>query len=358
MQAFVLASPYYMQVAIDTALPALDHNLLDGPRDRLRPVHPDQRRRVAAALLRAADRRSLARASASPPTSPGGCSGFRSPGSRSGTWAISCPGSSRSSPIQQAMTQGAVAALIDGALAILTLAVMLFYSVKLTAIALVAFGLYALVRAVSFSLQRDAQEATIVTAAKEQSTLIESVRGIVTLRLFNREAARHALWQTRLTDSVNASVGLARINIWQQSTNTLIFGLETIFTIWLGIGLRYFRRLQRRHDFRLHGLQDPVPGSGGVADRSRHRVPDARASPRAAVGYRHGRSGRELRAAVFPFLPDGGADRAAGNLVPLQPDRSARAGRDRSGRRTRRSHRDHRTIGRGQVDIWSRSSWA
>ena len=127
-------------------------------------------------------------------------------------------------PIQQALTQGAVGALIDGALAVLILAVMFFYSVELALIALLAFALYALVRIVSFSFQREAQEGTIVAAAKEQSTMIESVRGIVVLRLFNRETQRHALWQTRLADSVNASIGLARIGIWQSVANTLIFG--------------------------------------------------------------------------------------------------------------------------------------
>jgi ATP-binding cassette subfamily B protein RaxB len=236
MQVFVLASPYYMQVAIDTALPAFDYNLLTvlaigfGLFTLIN---------TAAFLLR-----SFVLLSAGASLSFGiatniGRRLFRLPIPWFEKRHVGDILSRFQSilPIQQAMTQGAVAALIDGALAIFTLAVMLFYSVKLAAIALLAFGLYALVRAVSFSLQRDAQEATMVAAAKEQSTLIESVRGIVTLRLFNREAARHALWQTRLTDSVNASVGLARINIWQQSINTLIFGLETILTIWVAIGL-------------------------------------------------------------------------------------------------------------------------
>lgn len=66
--------------------------------------------------------------------------------------------------------------------------------------------------------------------------MIESLRGITTLRLFNREAARHALWQTKLTDSINAGVGSARIGLWQGSANTLIFGVETVVTIWLAIG--------------------------------------------------------------------------------------------------------------------------
>jgi ATP-binding cassette subfamily B protein RaxB len=140
-------------------------------------------------------------------------------------------------PIQQALTQGAVGAFIDGVLALLILALMLFYSVKLTLIALGAFALYALVRLTSFTPQRDAQEEAIVASGKEQTTMVESVRGIVTLRLFNRESARHALWQTKLAGSVNANIHLSRIGIWQSVANTLLFGLENIVTVWLAIGL-------------------------------------------------------------------------------------------------------------------------
>jgi len=235
MQAFVLASPYYMQVAIDRALPALDRDLLTvlalgfGLFTLIN---------VAASLLR-----SFVLLSAGSSLSYGVAANvarrlFRLPVSWFEKRHVGDVLSRFQSitPIQQAMTQGAVAAVIDGALAILILVVMFFYSATLTLIALVAFALYALVRFISFSFQREAQEETIVQHSREQSMLIESIRGIVTLRLFNRESARHAQWQTKLTDAVNADIGLARIGIWQQVANTLIFGLETILAIWLAIG--------------------------------------------------------------------------------------------------------------------------
>jgi len=235
MQAFVLASPYYMQVAIDTALPGLDTDLLTVLALGFALFTLIN---AGATLLR-----SFVLLSAGTSLSFGVASNvarrlFRLPVSwfekRHVGDVLSRFQSIR--PIQEALTQGAVAALLDGVLAILIFGVMLFYSASLALIALGAFALYALVRFVSFSFQREAQEAAIVTAAKEQSTMIESVRGIVTLRLFNRETQRHALWQTKLTDSVNAGIGLARVSIWQQVANTLIFGLEMILVIWLAIG--------------------------------------------------------------------------------------------------------------------------
>jgi ATP-binding cassette subfamily B protein RaxB len=236
MQAFVLASPYYMQVALDSVLPALDHDLLTvlalgfGLFTLING---------GASLLRA-----FVLLSAGSSLGYGVASNiarrlFRLPVDWFEKRHVGDILSRFQSvtPIQQALTQGAVGALIDGVLAVLILAVMLFYSIKLTLIALAAFALYAIVRVISFAAQRDAQEEAIVASGKEQTTMVESVRGIVTLRLFNRESARHALWQTKLADSVNANIHLSRIGIWQSVANTLLFGLENILTIWLAIGL-------------------------------------------------------------------------------------------------------------------------
>lgn len=236
LQAFVLASPFYMQLAIDSALPALDYNLL-------------------AVLALGFGLFTLINAGASllrgyVLLSAGTLMGygiavnvarrlFRLPVSWFERRHVGDVLSRFQSvhPIEDALTQGLVASMVDGVLAILTLALMAFYSPLLTAIAMAAFALYALVRLISFSFERDAREDTIIMAAKEQSAMIESLRGIVTLRLFNRESERLALWQGKLSDSINASVSAARIGLWQSTANTLIFGIENILTIWLAVRL-------------------------------------------------------------------------------------------------------------------------
>ncbi|MBJ7438999.1 MAG: peptidase domain-containing ABC transporter [Sphingopyxis sp.] len=235
LQAFVLASPYYMQVAIDRALPALDNNLLavlalgfglftliDAGASYLRSLAL----LVAGTTLGYGIASNIARRL------------FRLPidwFEKRHTGDILSRFQSIT-PIQNMLTQGAVAAIVDGTMAILTLALMFWYSTLLAIIALVAFSLYSAVRFVSFSFEREAQEASIITHGKEQTTLIETLRGMTTLRLFGRETLRHAMWQARLTDAVNADVRVARIRIWQTSANMLIFGIENIVAIWLAIG--------------------------------------------------------------------------------------------------------------------------
>lgn len=236
LQAFVLASPYYMQIAIDSALPALDRDLLTvlavgfGLFTLIN---------AGATLLRSFVLLSAGTSLGYGITTNVARRLFRLPVSWFEKRHVGDVLSRFQSigPIRQFLTEGAVGSVLDGTMAIFILALMVFYSPALTVIALLAFGLYGLVRFVSFSAQRNAQEETIMMSGREQSTMIESLRGIVTLRLFNRETARHALWQSRLTDSVNAAIGLARIDAWQSTINTLIFGLEAIVSTWLAIRL-------------------------------------------------------------------------------------------------------------------------
>lgn len=236
MQIFVLASPYYMQLAIDSVLPAMDENLL-----------------VVLAIgfllftfinAMATLMRSFVLLTAGSAFAFG-ISGnvarrlFRLPISWFESRHVGDVLSRFQSvtPIRQFMTEGAVAAVLDGMMTVFALAIMLYYSLELAALAIVAFILYLGVRLTTFALQKRAQEESIVMLGKEQSTLIETIRGIVTLRLFNRESQRHAYWQGRLTESINANVRLGRIFAWQQAANALIFGVETVLAIWLAISL-------------------------------------------------------------------------------------------------------------------------
>jgi ATP-binding cassette subfamily B protein RaxB len=235
LQAFVLASPYYMQIAVDTVVPTQDKDLLTVLS-------------VGFALftfinLSASVLRSFVLLNAGTMMGFGISSNivrrlFRLPidwFEKRHTGDILSRFQSVG-PIQSMLTTGAVAALLDGAMAIFTLALMFFYSPTLSFIALIAFALYIVVRVVTFPIERDAEEASIVTGAKVQSMMIETLRGMTTLRLFGKETERHALWQTKSVDAINTSIGLSRIGIWQGSANTIIFGLEGIITVWLAIG--------------------------------------------------------------------------------------------------------------------------
>jgi ATP-binding cassette subfamily B protein RaxB len=136
-------------------------------------------------------------------------------------------------PIRSLLTEGAVASLVDGGMAIVTLLAMFIYSASLAMLALFAFGSYLVVRIISFAAQRRAQEDVIVNTGREQTVLIETLRGITTLRLFSKESSRLSLWQSRYAESLNSMVNLQRISIWQTTASVFIFGIESVVSVWL-----------------------------------------------------------------------------------------------------------------------------
>ncbi|WP_312405864.1 peptidase domain-containing ABC transporter [Rhizobium sp.] len=235
LQVYVLTLPYYLQVGIDTALPALDHDLLSvlalgfGIFTVFNAVATFLRSFVilaAGSALGFGIAANIARKL------------FRLPLEWFQKREVGDILSRFQSvaPIQKMLSEGIAATLVDGVLALTTLVIMFFYSAKLALVALTAFFLYFVVRVVSFSLERRAQEGSIIAHGKEQTALIETIRGIQTFRLYNRESMRHSMWQTLLTDAVNANIRVSRVGIWQSTANALIFGLENIVTIWLAVG--------------------------------------------------------------------------------------------------------------------------
>lgn len=138
-------------------------------------------------------------------------------------------------PIQDLLVNGAIATLIDGVMALLLLVVMFLYSPAMALIAFGAFALYLLVRVLTFPVERRAQEDLIITGGIEQTHMIESIRGMVALRLANREAMRQIAWQNRQTDKINAEISFRQIAIWQDTVNALIFGLEFIGSLYVGV---------------------------------------------------------------------------------------------------------------------------
>lgn len=236
MQLFILISPYYMQIAIDQALPALDVNLLGVLAIGFGFV----------TLFNAVTEilRSMTLLSSGSLVSYGIASNVvrklvRLPVSWFERRQVGDILSRFQSitPVRTFLTEGAVAAMLDGVLTVLTVAIMIIYSATLAAVALTAFVLIILVKVIAYAPTRAAQDESISTAGREQSLLIETIRGIATLRLFNKEASRLTLWRSRYADAINASAATARVIAWQTAATNFIIGLETIISVWLAIGL-------------------------------------------------------------------------------------------------------------------------
>jgi len=140
-------------------------------------------------------------------------------------------------PIRNLLAEGMISALLDGLMAAITLAMLFIYSWELALIVLTALALYSAVRLALYRVIWDRTDATIQAQAKENSTFIESVRAIQSLKLFNRESEREGQWLNRYSDIVNSNMRLGRAKIAFSTLNDIIFGLESIITIYLAARL-------------------------------------------------------------------------------------------------------------------------
>src|SRR5215831_1893073 len=103
-------------------------------------------------------------------------------------------------PIRAALAEGMIAATIDGLMALASLAMIFVYSTHLALVVLAAFVLYAVIRLGLYRLLRQRSLAVIETKAHENSTFIETLRAVQSLKIFNRESDRETQWLNRFGD--------------------------------------------------------------------------------------------------------------------------------------------------------------
>lgn len=134
--------------------------------------------------------------------------------------------------VKELLTKGVIEAVIDGVMAIATLIMIFLYSPKLSIIVLIAIAIYAVFRIAMYRPLRQMSEEVIVNQAKEQSNFMETVRGIQTIKLFGREVQRQSVWHNKYADSLNSGIRVGHLNIGYEAFNKVIFGLENVLVIY------------------------------------------------------------------------------------------------------------------------------
>jgi ATP-binding cassette subfamily B protein RaxB len=136
--------------------------------------------------------------------------------------------------IQKALTTSFVEAVLDGALVVLTLAMMAVYSLRLTAVALAAVLLYGGLRWAFMRPLRAATEEALVHEARQNSHFLESLRGVQAIKLFGAQADRRNRFASLVADTMNADIATRKLELWAALAHRLLFGLERVAVIWLG----------------------------------------------------------------------------------------------------------------------------
>ena len=136
-------------------------------------------------------------------------------------------------PIQEAITQGVVTTLIDGAMAVVAAIILFLYSPLLASIVIGTVILGLALTLGLYPAQRHRTEDQIVASAKSHSHLIESVRASTVVKLMGREAEREGLWRNLYADVTNAAFAVGKLSIGMTAAQGLISGLQTIVVVYL-----------------------------------------------------------------------------------------------------------------------------
>lgn len=164
-------------------------------------------------------------------------------------------------PITDFVSQGLIASVVDGVLAIITLIFMFCYSPLLAAVALSATILYCGLKLLSLMSLKKANVSSITAAAKENSTFIEMVRGVSTVKAFSRETGRFGLWQTLKATTVNAQLKLGRITATFEAAQGAVIAGERVLFVYFAVALAMRGSLTVGMVFAFQAYRDQFVGS-------------------------------------------------------------------------------------------------
>ena len=137
--------------------------------------------------------------------------------------------------IRNFLTGTALTAMIDAAFSVIYVAIMLFYSVKLTVISLLGVPLLvALTLGVSPIIRRQLKDRAEKNAATE-SHLVESLTGIQTIKGQNIETRSRWKWFKRYGDTIASSFRNTLTSTSASTIGTLISRFNDVAVLWVGI---------------------------------------------------------------------------------------------------------------------------
>ncbi|WP_330982277.1 MULTISPECIES: peptidase domain-containing ABC transporter [Enterobacterales] len=139
--------------------------------------------------------------------------------------------------IQGTLSSSFLVAVLDGLLSIVTFVMMLFYSPMLTMIPLAVIVLYLIGRILWYRPLRNVSQEQIIHAAKQSSHFLETLRGIKTLKLFQKSEQRADDWVTLLVNQLNSGVRAQKLQIYYQQLNGVLFAADNLLVLGVGASL-------------------------------------------------------------------------------------------------------------------------
>jgi ATP-binding cassette subfamily B protein RaxB len=138
--------------------------------------------------------------------------------------------------IQQTLTTQVLESILDIILVATALCMMLLYSPEMSLIAIVAAIIYGLMRAVWYPSLRKAAEDSWEASSKELGYFLETLNGILSLRINGVIAYREAAWLNLNVVRRNTQLRQSRLLMFYDIAHSLTGSIVSVFILWKGAG--------------------------------------------------------------------------------------------------------------------------
>jgi ATP-binding cassette subfamily B protein RaxB len=135
--------------------------------------------------------------------------------------------------IREILAAGTVEGLIDGILALMLSAFLLFYQPLIFIISAIFCGLYLIVKLRHLPTYKDLVATRLVFSGLEAGQGIENVRNITAIKAFGLESRRESMWQNAYARCVNTDIKIDRLRRGEQFADDVLFSAGRIATICL-----------------------------------------------------------------------------------------------------------------------------
>ena len=137
-------------------------------------------------------------------------------------------------PVRALFTNGLVGSVIDGLLAAVTLAMMMVFAWKLAFVTAAGLLVYVLIRLVSIPFTIQLAGDALVADIAEQGKRIETLRAIQTIKVMGAETQREGDWSNRFAETIRTGQKSAFANIAFSSLQGTFDAITNVAVIYLG----------------------------------------------------------------------------------------------------------------------------
>jgi ATP-binding cassette subfamily B protein RaxB len=235
LEGFMLLTPFFMQWVVDNVLVSLDRDLLVtlGLGFGLLGADPGRHRRdpfVGGAAPVGDAEPAVARQRVRAPDAACRSRGSRRRPHRRCAVALRRGAADSSRPL----TTSFIEAVLDGLLVVVTLVMMLIYSGTSRRSRSPAWPATRCCAGRSSARCARRPKSRSCSTPKKSSHFLESLRGVQSIKLFNRQEDRQARFMNLVVDSMNANIATRKLDLTLGVLHKLLFGLERVVMIWVG----------------------------------------------------------------------------------------------------------------------------